>query len=103
MKGAQAAAGRKAGEDKYIAALRLKIRGHIVSSSEHQWQPGGGFKITQLPSGEVIGVRVSKSSGNRALDEAIERAIKSPTHCRLPDDPKLFQRELNLKYRPFAE
>ena len=103
MKGAQAAAGRKAGEDKYIAALRLKIRGHIVLPPSINGNPEAEFKITQLPSGEVIGVRVSKSSGNRALDEAIERAIKKSDPLPLPDDPKLFQRELNLKYRPFAE
>lgn len=103
MKGAQAAASRKAGEDKYIAALRQKIRGNIVLPPGIKGNPEAEFKITQLPSGEVIGARVSKSSGNRALDEAIERAIKKSDPLPLPDDPKLFQRELNLKYRPFAE
>ncbi len=101
MKGAQAAAARKAGEGKYIAALRGKIRGNIVLPPGIKGNPEAEFKITQLPTGEVIGVKISKSSGNRALDEAIERAIKKSDPLPLPDDPSLFQRELTLKYWPF--
>jgi colicin import membrane protein len=51
----------------------------------------------------VLNVRLVKSSGNRALDDAVERAIHKSTPLPLPDDRSLFERELNLKYRPFEE
>ena len=46
---------------------------------------------------------VRKSSGNKALDEAIERAIKKSDPLPLPDQPNLFERVLELKYKPFNE
>jgi colicin import membrane protein len=51
----------------------------------------------------VINVRIVKSSGNPALDGAVERAIIKSSPLPLPDDRSLFQRELNLKYWPFDE
>ena len=59
--------------------------------------------MTQLPTGEIINVKISKSTGNRALDEAIERAIRKSDPLPLPDQPSLFKRELKLKYKPFDE
>ncbi|MDR1934095.1 MAG: TonB C-terminal domain-containing protein, partial [Candidatus Accumulibacter sp.] len=59
--------------------------------------------VTQLPTGEIIDVRLSKSTGNKPLDEAIERAIRKSDPLPLPDQPDLFQRDLELKYRPFDE
>ena len=69
----------------------------------HQGNPEAVFKVTQLPSGEVLSVKLSKSSGNRPLDEAIERAILKSSPLPKPDQPGLFQRELELKYKPLDE
>ncbi|MBV2194180.1 MAG: TonB C-terminal domain-containing protein, partial [Azonexus sp.] len=43
------------------------------------------------------------SSGNPSLDAAIERAIRRSSPLPKPDDPSLFKRELEIKYRPFEE
>ena len=102
-RGNQAAAARKAGEDKYRAALSGKIRGNIVLPPSIKGNPEAVFKITQLPSGEIIDVKIIKSSGNKALDEAIERAIRKSDPLPLPEQPELFQRVLELKYKPFDE
>ena len=80
-----------------LASYMDKIRGKIKG------KPEGIFDVTQLPTGEIINVKISKSSGNRALDEAIERAIRKSDPLPLPDQPGLFKRELKLKYRPFDE
>ncbi|MGE5946171.1 MAG: TonB C-terminal domain-containing protein, partial [Betaproteobacteria bacterium] len=44
-----------------------------------------------------------RSSGNAGLDTAIERAILKSSPLPKPDDPALFQRVLEIKYRPIEE
>jgi colicin import membrane protein len=53
-----------------------------------------------LPTGEVLTVRKRKSSGVAAYDDAVERAITKSSPLPQPDDRSLFQRQLELKFRP---
>lgn len=103
--GSKASAGSASsrGKDAYIGKIRDKIRGNTVLPPGIQGNPEAVFKVTQLPSGEIIDIKLSKSSGNKALDEAIERAIKKSDPLPLPDQPNLFERVLELKYKPFNE
>ena len=103
MRADQAALGRSRALADYTAKIAGKIRGHIVLPANIQGNPEAIFDVTQLPSGEVLSVKVRKSSGNRALDEAIERAILKSSPLPKPDDPKLFERELKIPYRPKDE
>ncbi len=91
------------GKDAYSNKIKIKIRGNIVLPPSIQGNPEAIFKVTQLPSGEIIDIKLTRSSGNRALDEAIERAIKKSDPLPLPDQPSLFERVLELKYKPFNE
>jgi colicin import membrane protein len=59
--------------------------------------------VTQLPSGEVISVKVKKSSGNPALDAAVERAILKSSPLPKPEQSDLFDRLLNIPYRPIGD
>lgn len=95
--------GGSRGKDEYINAIRLKIRGNAVLPPGIQGNPEAIFEVTQLPSGELINVKLSKSTGNKALDEAIERAIKKSDPLPLPKKADLFDRTLKLKYKPFDE
>jgi colicin import membrane protein len=99
----QSALARDRGRADYVAKIRGKIKGNIVLPRAIQGNPEAVFKVTQLPSGEIIDVKLNKSSGNRLLDEAIERAIKKSDPLPLPDQPGLFERVLELKYNPFDE
>lgn len=99
----QLAAARSRGLADYAGKIRGKIRGNIVLPQGIQGNPEAVFAVTQLPSGEVIDVRMKKSSGNANLDAAIERAILKSSPLPKPDQPELFQRVLEIKYRPFEE
>ena len=99
----QAARALQRGLDDYTGKIRGKIKGNIVLPPGIKGNPEGIFDVTQLPTGEIINVKISKSTGNRALDEAIERAIRKSDPLPLPDQPSLFKRELKLKYKPFDE
>lgn len=99
----QAAAARSRGLADYAGKIRGKIRGNTVLPQAIQGNPEALFEVTQLPSGEVISVRLKRSSGNANLDAAIERAILKSSPLPKPDQPELFQRVLEIKYRPFEE
>lgn len=103
LKSEQASAGRARGLADYAAKVRVKIRGNIVLPFGIQGNPEAIFEVTQLPSGEVLSVKVRKSSGNQTLDAAIERAILKSSPLPKPDDPGLFVRELKIPYRPLDE
>ena len=97
----QASATRKQGQDKYFSAIRGKIRGNIVLPPSIQGNPEAVFLVTQLPTGEILPpIKIQKSSGNSQLDAAIERAILKSSPLPKPEDPGLWDRELNISYRP---
>jgi colicin import membrane protein len=99
----QTQAARERAQNAYIARIRGKIKGNTVLPHTIEGNPEAIFKVTQLPSGEIIDVRITQSSGNKALDEAIERAIRKSGPLPLPDPSSLFERVLELKYKPFDE
>ena len=103
LKADQAAAARVRGLADYAAKLRGKIRGNIVLPPGIQGNPEAVFEVSQLPSGEVLGVKVRKSSGNALLDAAIERAILKSSPLPKPDQAELFERMLKIPYRPLEE
>jgi len=84
----------------YAAKIRAAIRSRIVLPQNIQGNPEAGFSIVQLPTGEVISVTLTKSSGNKLLDDAIERAIRSSSPLPRPDRLDQFQREIRITYRP---
>jgi TolA protein len=80
----QAAAERKRGLAEYIDKVRGKIRGNITLPPGIQGNPQAEFEVTQLPTGEVLDVKVRRSSGNPALDAAVERAIRKSSPLPKP-------------------
>lgn len=99
----QRAASNKRGLADYASKIRGKIRGNIVLPPGIQGNPEAVFVVNQLPTGEVLDVTLKRSSGNPALDTAIERAIRKSSPLPKPDDPSLFQRDLTIKYKPLEE
>ena len=100
---AQRAAAGKKGLQDYAAKIRRKVRSNIVQPPNIQGNPEAIFEVNQLPGGEVLDVRLKRSSGNEVLDRAIETAIRKSSPLPPPDDPALFQRTLEIKYKPFEE
>lgn len=97
---AQVATARARDIDKWLTAIRGKIRGNIVLPPAVPGNPEAIFDVTQLPTGEIIAARLQQSSGNTALDLAIERAILKSSPLPKPEKAELFSRTLELKFRP---
>jgi len=84
----------------WVDKVRLKVRGNMIVLPDVVGNPEAVFEIVQLPTGEVLNVKLKKSSGNAALDDAIERAVKKSSPLPRPDRPELLPRTFELKYRP---
>lgn len=99
---AQQAAAQARLINEYTERIKAKIRRYIVEPPNLQGNPEAQFDVVLLPGGEVLSVKLKKSSAVAAYDNAVERAILRAQPLPLPPDPALFQsfRELDLKFRP---
>ena len=61
----------------YIASIAAKIKGNTTypGSTDVPGNPEVVFQVEQLPTGEILSVRKTKSSGIPAFDDAVERGI----------------------------
>ena len=85
----------------WISKVAAKIRGNVVlPQAEIKGNPEAIFDVVQLPTGEVLQVKLRKSSGYKALDDAIERAILKSSPLPKPDKAEAAPRAFELKYRP---
>lgn len=84
----------------WIDKVRLKIKGNIVLTMEIKGNPEAVFSVVQLPTGEVLSVKLKKSSGVAALDAAIERAVLKSSPLPKPDSGFTPPREFELRYKP---
>lgn len=100
---AQRASANNPGKSEYSKRISGKIRGNIVLPPNIQGNPEAVFDVNQLPTGEVLAVKLKHSSGNQALDTAIERAIWKSSPLPKPDNLALFERDLVIRHRPFEE
>jgi colicin import membrane protein len=95
-----AAAARDRALATWVDKIRAKIRGNIRLPNDMSGNPEAIFDVTQLPTGEVISIRLRKSSGHKGYDDAVERAILKSSPLPKPDQPNLFERQLELRFRP---
>ena len=87
----------------WIDKIRSRIRGNINLPPDIPGNPEAVFDVVQLPTGEIIDVKLRKSSGVRAYDEAVQRAILKSSPLPKPVPADLFQRNLELRFRPLDQ
>ena len=86
--------------DAYIAAIQNAI--------QQKWRrPSGSSKnftckvlVKQIPSGDVISVRVIESSGNVMLDRSVESAVEKASPLPMPPNWHDSYRELEITFVP---
>ena len=96
----QATAAQVKLRNEYIERIRSRIKGFILLPPNLQGNPEVEIDVIQIPGGEVLSVKLRRSSGVSAYDSAVERAILKASPLPSPPKPELFERELNLKFRP---
>jgi colicin import membrane protein len=84
----------------WIDKIRNQIRGNIVLPPGIQGNPEALVLVTLLPNYEVLDAKLVISSGHSAYDDAVLRAIIKSSPLPKPDTAGMFQRALELKFRP---
>jgi colicin import membrane protein len=98
----EAAQVRRKEIDRYVDAIKSKIRGRANVPDTVVGNPEVQVLIRVLPGGEVLDITVTKRSGNPTYDAAIERGIRSASPLPVPPaNSELFPqfRELSLNIR----
>ena len=94
------AAAQKSALSAYADKIKAKVKGNWILQIDLKGNPEAVFTVIQLPTGEVLSVKLKKASGNVAYDTAVERAILKSSPLPKPEKGELFQRELILTFRP---
>jgi colicin import membrane protein len=76
------------------------VKGNVIVPPDLAGNPTAIFDVVQLPTGEILEATLRKSSGSRAYDDAVQRAILKSSPLPRPERAELFQRTLELKFRP---
>lgn len=82
---------------KYKAMILAKVRSRIVMPPDLPGNPMTEYNVTLLPGGDILDVRLHKSSGYTTFDDAVERAIYLAKPLPLPPDPAFFREFRKLK------
>ena len=99
---AEEAAARAKELETWKSRIHDRIKNKLVLPPGVPDSARAEYSMTIIPGGEVLSVKLRRTSGFPAYDAAIERAINAAAPLPVPGDPELFQqlRELNLVFRP---
>ncbi len=90
------------------SGLLDQYRRLIVNRIEQEWirplsaQPGleCEVQVIQIPSGDIVDVRVGRCNGDDAVIRSIEAAVLNASPLPRPPIPSLFERTLNVVFAP---
>lgn len=88
--------------ESWMGKIQVHIRSRINKNIADNvpGNPDSVFMVTLLPNCEVLKISKLKSSGNKAYDDEVERAILRSSPLPKPDKSDIFDRELRLTFRP---
>lgn len=95
-----AMAARSKAEAEWVDRIRARVRSNVIEPPDLAGSPEAIFLVVLLPTGEVIDVQLKKTSGMRAYDDAVSRAILKSSPLPKPERAEVFQRTLELRFRP---
>jgi colicin import membrane protein len=84
----------------WVDKIRNQIRGNSVLPPDIRGNPQAEVLVSLLPTGDVLEAKLLISSGHQAYDDAVLRAILKSSPLPKPDTQDLFERNLQLKFRP---
>lgn len=103
LQASKAAAQRASETDKLVARyqdmISAKIRDNTRLPDGLQGNPQVQFKLSVLPSGEIVKITLKKGSGNAAFDQAVLRGIEKSSPLPLPADRAAAERFRDLDIR----
>jgi colicin import membrane protein len=90
-----------------LNTVRAQYIADIANKVERNWRRETGSRgshcvvlINQIPSGEVINVRLNECDGDVAFQRSVEAAVRKASPLPLPSDPEVFDREIEFVFEP---
>ena len=84
--------------DKYQVLIRQKVVRNWLKPSGTSKGLVSTVKVRLIPGGDVIDVKVIKSSGNAVYDRSVERAVRKASPLPLPKDPGIAARMYDIEF-----
>jgi TonB family protein len=86
----------------YLEKIRSRVRMNTRPPEGAGTNTEARFRVTLLPSGEILNVQLVQSSSDRTYDEALERGIKKSDPLPLPAKSTLYPwfRTVTLSFAP---
>lgn len=84
----------------WIAQIAAKVRSKVTVPPTLAGNPEAVFEVSLLPTMDVLSVKLIKSSGNSAYDEAAERAINAASPLPPPPPGVTPERTMRFPFRP---
>ncbi len=96
---------RSAAEDsgqlaQYVAQIQARIQRAWIRPPSAREGLRCIVNVTQVPGGEVVGVKIGECNGDDAVRQSIEAAVYRASPLPEPSDPALFERNLKLEFKP---
>lgn len=98
--GAAAALAASGALDEYRAALEQAIERSWIRPPSAQPGLACTLYVTQAQGGTVLNVRLGPCNGDAAVRESITNAVFRASPLPAPADPRAFQRDLEIVFRP---
>ncbi len=84
----------------YYAVLQARITRAWIKPSSASAGIACRIEVTQVPGGEIVGVRVTQCNGDAAVRQSIENAVYRASPLPDPPDPALFHRQFTIEFKP---
>ena len=84
--------------DKYQVLIRQKVVRNWLKPSGTSKGLVSTVKVRLIPGGDVIDVKVIKSSGNAVYDRSVERAVRKASPLPLPKNPAIAARMYDIEF-----
>jgi TolA protein len=92
------AAERTRAANAWADEIRQKIRANMTLPRAIDGNPAVVFRVTLRPNGEVLTVKLQRSSGQKDFDAAVQRAIQKASPLPLPQSGAIFTPVLEIRY-----
>ena len=85
---------------RWVFALQQAISRNFVPPASSPINLECVVDVRQLPGGTVANVRISRCNGDAAVERAIEAAVYKASPLPAPDNPRIFDRNLRITFKP---
>ena len=86
--------------DEYIRLIENRIQQNWIPPVSAEAGLECTVNVTQIPSGDVVDVRIGQCNGDQAVVRSIEAAVRRSSPLPKPPRPSLFERNLEVIFNP---